>query len=125
MEQQVIESTVEIEAPEPTSIESHKAAFGPNADKQVEIDAEPEPASDLKPIRPVDQQKREQGKFAEGRQRMKAKDAVERINQLTGRAKTAEEKLAAAETELTQLRSQRAAPQQIARAEAAEEKGCA
>lgn len=99
-----------------SSILEHAKQFGPNADKSIESDEKPD--GTLKPIRPVDQQKREQGKFAPGQQRMKSKDAVERINQLTGRAKTAEEALTRAQAELTQLRAERAAPQQIAKAEA-------
>jgi hypothetical protein len=118
VEQPLVESPIVIEPdapeqPESTSVADHAKQFGPQADK-----SEPEAAGQaLKPIRPVDQQRRDQGKFAEGKQRLKAKDAVERINQLTGRAKTAEEKLAAAEAELATLRTQRAAPATIAKAE--------
>lgn len=120
--------------PEGGSIADHAKQFGPQATKE----AEPEPekkADDLKPIRPVDQQKREGGKFAEGKTRMRAKDAVTRINELTGRAKAAEEakaatetKLAAAERELAEIRArggskteERAAERKVERAEAAVE----
>lgn len=109
------------EAPVELSIKDHAAQFGAGspreADAEIEVDAVAEP-DPLKPIRPVDQQRREQGKFTEGKQRIKAKDAVERINQLTGRAKSAEERLAAAEAELVTLRTQRAPAAQIERAEA-------
>lgn len=118
------DTIIEQDAPEPeapTSILDHAKQFGPNAEKADPVE---EPVDPLKPIRPVDQQKRDQGKFAEGRKPMKAKDAVERINQLTGRAKTAEERASAAESrlqsaegELQRLRSQHAPAAQIAKAE--------
>lgn len=116
----------EIEPDEPVvtespSISDHAAKFGPGA-KQ---DPEPETkADDLKPIRPVDQQKREQGKFAEGKRPMKASEAVKRINELTGRAKTAEERatsaegrLQAAERELATLKAQGGTKAEIKQAE--------
>ena len=106
-----------VEAESPVSVMDHARQFGPNAEpSEPEAPAEAS-AEDLKPLRPVDQQRRDQGKFAEGKKPMRAKDAVSRINELTGRAKSAEEKLVAAEAELTRLRSERAAPAQITRAE--------
>jgi hypothetical protein len=110
-EQPITEADIEPDAP--ASIMEHARTFGPQAEK---VEPEPDP---LKPIRPVDQQKREAGKFAEGRQRMKAGDAVKRINELVARSKGAEEKLATAEAELTRLRAQHASP---ARIEAAEQR---
>lgn len=110
-------ATPQPESAPPSSIADHAAQFGPQAVHEDDP-AEDAPAEPLTPIRPVDQQKRDQGKFAEGRRPLKAKDAVERINQLTGRAKTAEEKLAAAEVELSRLRTQHAPPAAIAKAEA-------
>lgn len=117
MEPEQTVETVETEAPEAAaSIADHAAQFSPGA--RAEADPEPAPQPELKPIRPVDQQRRaDQGRFAEGKKPVRAKDAVSRINELTGRAKTAEEKLVAAEAELTRLRSERAAPAQITRAE--------
>jgi hypothetical protein len=46
---------------------------------------------------------KETGQFKQGKKR--GKDAVKRIDQLTGRAKTAEERLAAAEAEIARLRT--------------------
>lgn len=117
----ITESDIEQDAPASTSVMEHAKQFGPGAERR-----EPEPEPDpLKPIRPVDQQKRDQGKFAEGRRPMKAKDAVERINQLTARAKTAEEgwgadkqRLQAAEGELARLRAGGGTQAQIVKAEA-------
>ena len=112
-----------IEQPEPAaSLADHAAQFSPEARrKAAEAEAgakDDKPADPLKPIRPVDQQRRaDHGQFAEGRKPVKAKDAVARINELTGRAKTAEERLAAAETELAQLRRERAPRTEIAQAE--------
>ena len=104
--------------PEPVSIADHGKQFSPAAQAAAEAKPAEPKADDLKPVRPVDQQRRtDAGQFSEGRQRLKAKDAVERINQLTGRAKTAEERLAAAEAELGRLRSERAPAAQVAAAE--------
>lgn len=94
------------------SITDHAKQFGPQAERD-----EDEPVDPLKPIRPVDQQKREQGKFAEGKTRLKASDAVKRINELTSRAKTAEEKLTSAERELATLRAQGGSKTEIKQAE--------
>lgn len=69
------------------------------------------------------QQKRdkETGQFEKSRHRAASQKATPedgpRINQLTARAKTAEERATAAETELARLRSERAPAAQIARAE--------
>lgn len=129
MEQTVVEQPIESEQPEERqpiessdSVADHAAKFGPEA--KHDPTSEAQPAEELKPIRPVDQQRREQGKFAEGKQRLKAKDAVERINQLTGRAKTAEERFAAAEqrvaaleSELAQMRREGAPRAEIKQAE--------
>jgi hypothetical protein len=114
---------VQDEVQETSSISAHMKQFGPGAEKAdppAEATADP-----LKPIRPVDQQKRDQGKFAEGKQRLKASEAVERINKLTARAKTAEENLAKAESELARLRAAggtrteiKQAEQKVERAEA-------
>lgn len=108
------------------SILDHAKQFGPNADKAEAAaeDTDGERADDLKPIRPVDQQKRDQGKFSEGKRPMRSKDAVARINELTARAKTAEERAVASESrlaqmerELAEMRAQGASPQAIQRAE--------
>ena len=108
-------------APEaPVSIADHAKQFSKEAQAE-----QAETGDDLKPIRPVDQQKRSQdGTFAEGSRRMQKKEALKRINDLTGRAKTAEERfagaeerLARAEAELAQLRRQGGSPQQVAKAE--------
>jgi len=50
-------------------------------------------------------QQREQGKFKPGMKR-KSKDLVERVNALTGRAKSAEEKYATAEKTVAELRAE-------------------
>jgi hypothetical protein len=116
------QTTVETqpEQPEPAlSISDHAAEFGPNAGRE-----EPD-GDDLKPIRPVDQQRRDAGKFAEGRRPMRSRDAVTRINDLTKRAKTAEEgwqadktRLSALESELAALKATGASKPAVAAAEA-------
>lgn len=104
-EQTVIDQPEIQPEPEPIksadSIADHAKQFGPDGQKD-----DSEPVEELKPIRPVDQQRRDQGRFADGKQRMRSKDAVERINQLTGRAKTAEEKAAALERDLAAARAE-------------------
>lgn len=105
--------------PAPVSIADHAKNFSPAAQKAAAAaPVEAKTGDELKPVRPVDQQKRtDTGQFSEGRHRLKAKDAVDRINQLTGRAKSAEERLAAAEAELGRLRTERAPASQVAAAE--------
>lgn len=126
MDVQAVEVTdiVPDDAQESTlSIADHARQFGPQAEPPAKADSQPKP-DELKPIRPVDQQNRDQGQFAEGKKRMKASDAVKTINKLTARAKTAEEerdatrsRLAVAERELADLKARGASPSQIQRAE--------
>lgn len=130
-QQATLEQPQAPQTPEPTpvlSVKDHAATYSDRASGRPSESAQPaEPQDakdDLAPIRPVDQQRREQGKFAEGKQRIRGKDAVERINTLTARAKTAEERfedalgrLARAEAELATLRRQGASPQRLDKAE--------
>jgi hypothetical protein len=115
-------SSPEQSTPEPAaplSIREHVREYDPQRDKTDDAPASSDPqpplAADAPPAERAahhsEQQRREKqtGKFTDGRKR--GKDAVERIGQLTGRAKTAEERLAAAEAEIAQLRaSPRPAP---------------
>jgi len=94
------------------SIADHAKQFGPQATK-APAQAQAATPEELKPIRPVDRQNRDQGKFAEGTRRIKAKDAVERINQLTGRAKTAEEENTRLKGELDTAKRELATARQI------------
>lgn len=114
------EQTTETAAEAPLSIMEHVAQFDPQhksepddsgdgTDAPLAADATPEQRAAHHSAQ--QRRERETGKFTEGKKRSRGKDAVQRIDQLTGRAKTAEEKLAAAEAELAKLRS---APAQTA-----------
>lgn len=101
--------------PDSASVSDHAKQFGPKREEQ--------PAEEQKPAlrdpHPSDQQKRsDDGKFSEGRKPIRGKEAVKRIGELTGRARTAEERVAALEAEVSRLKATGAAPQVIARAEA-------
>lgn len=112
-----------VEAPADTSVLEHAKQFGPNAVKE-EIPAHETPEEKIEREHHSAQQRREKesGKFAEGKVRHRAQsqkagpEDVPRIQQLTARAKTAEDALAAANTELARLRSQHASPAVIAKA---------
>lgn len=101
-----------VERAEPTSIADHAKQFSQAA--QREAAETPTPADDEdtsaeieKPIHHAEIQRREQetGKFQPGKRRG-AKKTVERINTLTGRAKTAEEQLAAERAQRTTLEAE-------------------
>lgn len=116
MSEQVLEQTVSDEAPAqeaPISIAEHAAQFGPGADRESDLGEDDGGESDppLRMPHPSDQQRRDQGKFTEGKRRMRAKDAVSRIGELTGRAKSAEERAQALEAELQALRNGGPRPQ--------------
>lgn len=104
---------IEPEKPaEPTSMADHAAKFSPQA-REAAADAEAE-----RKAHPSENQKRDKptGQFTEGRTKHRAEkdkarpEDVPRIRELSG-------KLAAAEAELARLRSEKAPPTQIARAE--------
>lgn len=120
--------TPEVEAP--LSISEHAATFGPNADK-----GEPEGETAEERLHHANTQRREKtGEFTQGKRR--GKDAVVRINELTGRAKSAEEaaaaskaeaatalaKVTALEAEVQRLRQSGASASTVAKAEAKVEK---
>lgn len=110
------ETTPEPETPERTeipvlSITEHAKAHDSAA--QQEPNEKPNPAN---------QKRDESGQFQKGRHRAESQKAsaadAPRINALTGRAKSAEERAEKAERELATLKAQHAPPAQIARAEA-------
>lgn len=122
------------QAAEPVlSVSEHAAQFNPAAPKVAPVADESEEAPEGETdaereerIHHSAAQKREAdtGKWKDGKQR-KSKDLVERVNALTGRAKGAEERaaaaernLAAAQDELNRLRAASAPRAEIAKAEA-------
>jgi hypothetical protein len=106
--------------PEPElSVTDHAQAYSP-----TRADETPAEAEERRHHSAEQRREKETGKFAEGKMRHRAQsqkatpEDAPRIQQLTGRAKAAEERAQAAESELLRLRSQQAPPAQIARAEA-------
>jgi hypothetical protein len=106
--------------PEPElSVTDHAQAYSP-----TRADETPAEAEERRHHSAEQRREKETGKFADGKIRHRAQsqratpEDAPRIQQLTGRAKAAEERAQAAETELQRLRSQQAPPAQIARAEA-------
>ena len=110
-------------APQPAlSVAEHAKAYGPGGTGAAPEDAD---ASDAPPHHSA-QQKREKdtGKFDTGKSRHRAESAkarpedVPRIQALTGRAKSAEERVASLEAEVERLKAVRAPAAQVAQAEA-------
>lgn len=116
----------EVVAEEPMSVMEHAREFGKEAMRE---DAAPEGETDEEKTQREHhsaQQRREKesGKFADGKKRHRAAsqqaspEDVPRIQALTGRAKAAEDRATAAETELARLKATHAPAAQIAKAEA-------
>lgn len=107
----------------PLSVMEHAAQFSPEA-QQAQANETPEEKAEREHHSAEQRRDKANGQFREGKQRHRAKsqqagpEDAPRIQQLTARAKAAEEKLTAAETELARLRTQHASPAQIAKAEA-------
>lgn len=95
----------------PLSIAEHAQLHDP----AQQGDAPPTNTSD-RPAHPSDQQKRDKptGQFAEGRKRTRGRDADDRIGHYAGRAKTAEERVAALEAELATARKASASTTAVA-----------
>lgn len=98
-------------SPEPTetpvlSIMDHARTYGPDtATPDPEAPAGETTAEKAERLHHASLQTRNPSGQFDGKPRIKAKDAVGRINELTGRAKTAEERVTALERELQQNRS--------------------
>lgn len=111
----------------PASISDHAKQFSPQAQKEAAAEATAGETAEQKAEREHHsaQQRRDKqtGEFAPGKTRHRAQsqqakpEDAPRIQQLTARAKTAEERLGAAEAELARLRTQHAPAAQIATAE--------
>lgn len=101
----------EIEIPQPAeSIAEHAQQFGPDAGRDEELE-QPE-----RKAHPSEQQKRDRnnGQWSEGKRRG---NPEKRINELTERRKSAEERATALEAEVARLKTQHAPPQQVRQAE--------
>lgn len=111
---------LEAEAP-PLTLKEHAAL---HSERKDAITPEERTKLEEKAAHHSESQRREKdGKFTEGKTRHRAQsqqaraEDVPRIKELTARAKSAEERLAAAEAEVTRLKTQHAPPAQVAAAE--------
>jgi hypothetical protein len=103
----------------PLSVLEHAQQFSPKQADETEAQAEERRHHSADQRREKDSGQFKEGKVRHRAQSQQASPAdVPRIQQLTGRAKAAEERAQAAETELARLRAVQAPPAQIARAEA-------
>lgn len=99
-------TNAEPQEPPALSIMDHARTYGPDSDKPDPEAPEGETkAEKAERLHHASLQKRNPSGQFDGKPRIKAKDAVGRINELTGRAKTAEERADALEKELQALKS--------------------
>ena len=110
-----------VEAPQPLTVKEHALL---HSDRKDAITPEERTKLEEKAAHHSEAQRREKdGTFKEGKVRHRAEsqkarpEDVPRIRELTARAKTAEDRLAAAEAEVTRLKTQHAPPAQVAAAE--------
>ena len=118
--QPVVEQTEIAEAP-PLTVKEHAQL---HSERKDAITPEERTTLEEKAAHHSEQQRREKdGKFTEGKTRHRAEsqkarpEDVPRIRELTARAKTAEDRLVAAEAEVARLKTQHATPAQVAAAE--------
>lgn len=107
-----------VEQPVEQTLAEHEQTYGKNGNQAkapVVVDPEAEP---IKAHPATGQKRADDGTFVEGKSKKRGKDAVSRIGELTGRAKTAEERVASLEAEVDRLKRSGASAAVIAKAEA-------